>query len=81
MARAALSPRRATESATLSLSSRLNRSGRAKMGRTRFADPPHREVVDVSAVWLRSLHRNPDESGGHPEGHLDGQIRSCANNR
>lgn len=52
-----------------------------KMGRTRFADPPHREVVDVSAVWLRSFHRNPDESGGHPEGHLDGQIRSSASNR
>jgi len=51
------------------------------MGQTRFADPPHCEAVDVKALRLRSLYRNPDESGGHPEGHLDGQIGSSANNR
>jgi hypothetical protein len=42
---------------------------------------PNCEVVDESAVRLRSLHRNPDESGGHPEGHLDGQIGTRSNNR
>ena len=42
---------------------------------------PNREVVDVSAVRLRSFHRNPDESGGQPEGHLDGQIGTSANDR
>jgi hypothetical protein len=42
---------------------------------------PNCEVVDESAVRLRSLHRNPDESGGHPEGHLDSQIGTRSNNR